>query len=81
MTDLPADVVKFLRENGPPAEAKENEPTCDQVAKVWGVTKTTARKYLDIMVKEGTMRTELRRAKNGQLAPVYFPTGKKKPGG
>ena len=78
MSDLPKDVVDFLKANGPPPLASASDLTIKAAAKFWEVSKTTAARRLTQMVQEGKMVAEPRTSGNGQKQFSYLPVKKRK---
>lgn len=73
MNNLPADVVKFLKENAPPPLVSVDDLTSQVAAKEWGVSETTAQIRLDNLVLEKKLKTEQRRSPNGRIITIYVP--------
>ena len=77
MTELPQDVIKFLRENAPPPFIQEGDLTITTAAKAWGISETSASAKLEAAVKDGKLIKELRRGKNGRDMFAYTVKTKK----
>ena len=77
MTELPPDVVKFLKDNAPPALVTEGDLTVRRAAREWRVSEPTALTRIRDLVKDGKLETVKRRSPNGRLITVYVPAKKK----
>lgn len=69
---LPPDVIKFLRDNAPPALVQEGDLTLQVAAKEWGVSEPTAQVRLNALVAAKKLTTEQRRCANGRIVMVYL---------
>lgn len=73
MTNLPKDVIDFLKANGPPPMVGDDELTAMIAAELWGMSKTTAARRLDALVEAGKMTAQPRTGANGVATKVYIP--------
>lgn len=73
MDSLPADVLRFLKENAPTPLVADTDLTAPRAATQWNVSEPTAFARLQELVKAGKLKTDQRRSPNGRMVTIYFP--------